>query len=231
MMRDSFGVRLRTERERKSIALTAVANSTKISIGLLEALERDDASRWPSGIFRRAFIRAYADAVGLDREATLREFLERFPDPASERRPSTPARECPSAASGETPAADEGSLRLTLADDSRRIGSAQRTALTGWSRRASAAAVYDLAIVFAVAALVFAIVGRFWTPFTITTLCYYFGGVLALGTSPCARLLARARGGAGDRRAPRFTLHSQPRAVEESDDLAEFSLRRSREAV
>ena len=50
-------------------------------MSLLEALERDDVSHWPSGIFRRAFIRAYAHAIGLDPDVVVREFLEVHPDP------------------------------------------------------------------------------------------------------------------------------------------------------
>ena len=67
---DSFGVRLRRERERRRIALASIAENTKISGSLLEDLERGNVSRWPSGIFRKAFIRAYASAVGLDPDAT-----------------------------------------------------------------------------------------------------------------------------------------------------------------
>ena len=37
-------------------------------------------SHWPSGIFRRAYIRAYAQFIGLDPDAILREFLEVHPD-------------------------------------------------------------------------------------------------------------------------------------------------------
>jgi len=44
----------------------------------LEALERDDYSRLPGGIFSRAFIRAYATEVGLDPETTVAEFLTEF---------------------------------------------------------------------------------------------------------------------------------------------------------
>ena len=77
----SFGDRLRHERERRQIALKSIAESTKISITLLEGLERDDVSRWPSGIFRKSFIRSYAEAVGLNADAICREFVERYPDP------------------------------------------------------------------------------------------------------------------------------------------------------
>jgi transcriptional regulator with XRE-family HTH domain len=78
---ESFGGRLRYERERRQIALKSIAESTKISVALLEGLERDDVSRWPSGIFRKSFIRSYAEAIGLDPDPIVREFVERYPDP------------------------------------------------------------------------------------------------------------------------------------------------------
>ena len=80
-MAESLGARLRHERERRQIALKSIAEGTKISIGLLEGLERDDVSRWPSGIFRKSFVRAYAEAVGLNGDEVVRQFSERHPDP------------------------------------------------------------------------------------------------------------------------------------------------------
>ena len=79
----TFGPRLRQERERRQISLTSIAENTKISRSLLEALERDDVSRWPTGIFRRSFVRSYAQAIGLDADEIVREFHERFPDPSA----------------------------------------------------------------------------------------------------------------------------------------------------
>ena len=76
---ESFGARLRRERERRQIALSSIAANTKIGLGLLQALERDDLSRWPSGIFRRAFIRAYAEAAGLDPVAITQNFSSSIP--------------------------------------------------------------------------------------------------------------------------------------------------------
>src|SRR6266498_1867866 len=81
---ESFGTRLRQRRERQQIALTTIAEQTKIKLSLLEALERDDVSHWPSGIFRRAFIRAYAHAIGLNPDVVVREFLAFHPDPIEE---------------------------------------------------------------------------------------------------------------------------------------------------
>ena len=81
-MLESFGARLRQRREEQAIALSAIAEQTKIKLSLLEALERDDVSHWPSGIFRRAYIRAYAHAIGLNPDVVVREFLEVHPEPA-----------------------------------------------------------------------------------------------------------------------------------------------------
>jgi len=80
-MPDSFGSRLRQQRERQQITLSSIAEQTKIKVSLLEGLERDDVSYWPVGIFRRAFIRSYAHAIGLDPGPVLVEFLARYPDP------------------------------------------------------------------------------------------------------------------------------------------------------
>lgn len=57
-----------------------MADSTKISVRALEALERDDIAVLPGGIFSRAFVRAYATQVGLDPEQTIAEFMAKFPD-------------------------------------------------------------------------------------------------------------------------------------------------------
>jgi helix-turn-helix protein len=81
-MPETFGARMREQRERQQVALSTIAEQTKIKVSLLDAMERDDVSQWPSGIFRRAFIRAYAHAIGLEPDAVVREFLELYPDPA-----------------------------------------------------------------------------------------------------------------------------------------------------
>jgi cytoskeletal protein RodZ len=75
---NDFGGKLRQARERRGVSLRQIAASTKISVSALEALERNDVSRLPGGIFSRAFVRSYALEVGLDPDATVREFLERF---------------------------------------------------------------------------------------------------------------------------------------------------------
>jgi len=70
-----LGNRLKQAREARGVSLNEIATATKISPVALEALERNDYSRLPGGIFSRSFVRAYALAVGLDPEATVNEFL------------------------------------------------------------------------------------------------------------------------------------------------------------
>jgi hypothetical protein len=62
------------------VALAAIADRTKLKLSLLEALERGDLSQWPKGLFRRAYLREYATAVGLSAEALLLEVEQLFPE-------------------------------------------------------------------------------------------------------------------------------------------------------
>ena len=83
-MNETFGTKLRLQREEQQIPLAAIAEQTKIKLSLLEGLERDDVSRWPTGIFRRSYFRAYASAIGLEPDRVLREFQALYPDPHTE---------------------------------------------------------------------------------------------------------------------------------------------------
>src|ERR1700737_4625346 len=79
-MTGNLGARLREARERRGISLRQIANATKISMSALEALERNDVSRLPGGIFSRAFVRSYAVEVGLDPDEAIRDFIAQFPN-------------------------------------------------------------------------------------------------------------------------------------------------------
>jgi Helix-turn-helix domain/GAF domain len=94
-MEMSFGARLRQQREERHIPLEDISAQTKIKASLLEGLEGDDLSRWPQGIFRRAYVRAYAQAVGLEPDAVLQQFLALYPEPHEEQplvAPESPKR-------------------------------------------------------------------------------------------------------------------------------------------
>ena len=73
------GSRLRAAREAKHLSVLEIADTTKISIDALEALEENDVARLPGGIFTRGFVRSYTAEVGLDPEQTLRDFLAQVP--------------------------------------------------------------------------------------------------------------------------------------------------------
>jgi len=79
----TVGARLREAREKRGVSLRQIANSTRISVMSLEALERNDMARLPGGIFTRSFIRAYAAEVGLDPDRTIQEFLAELPAAAA----------------------------------------------------------------------------------------------------------------------------------------------------
>lgn len=76
---ERFGPTLRRIREQRGISLEQVAEATNVDLELWAALERNDFSRWPSGIFARAFVREYARHVGIDPESTVDEFCRHFP--------------------------------------------------------------------------------------------------------------------------------------------------------
>ena len=77
-----FGSMLRAAREKRGVTLRHISNVTKISVAALEALERNDISRLPGGIFSRSFVRSYALEVGLDPDDTIEQFVAQFPEAA-----------------------------------------------------------------------------------------------------------------------------------------------------
>jgi cytoskeletal protein RodZ len=71
---------LKAAREQRGVSLRQISSTTKISVAALEALERNDISRLPGGIFSRSFVRSYALQVGLDPDATIEKFITQFPE-------------------------------------------------------------------------------------------------------------------------------------------------------
>jgi transcriptional regulator with XRE-family HTH domain len=76
--RRALGDRLKRHRERRGITLQAISQSTKIPAALFAGLERGDCSRWPVGLYSRAYVRAYAQAVGLNADETVDDFVSAF---------------------------------------------------------------------------------------------------------------------------------------------------------
>jgi transcriptional regulator with XRE-family HTH domain len=78
MSRDAFGPNLRRIRLQRGISLEQIARATRVDAELLEGLERNDFSGWPTGIFARAYVRQYAYAIGVDPDSTVDEFCRWF---------------------------------------------------------------------------------------------------------------------------------------------------------
>ncbi len=168
--RETFGARLRAERERAGVSLDAIAQTTKIQQSLLVGLENNDVSQWPVGIFRRAFLRAYLGAIGLRSEAVVAEFSRLFPESAV-----LPAADQPVRA--DSVEAWEGELRLCLAAEP--FSTARQALLRG------AASVSDLCIVFMVAGSTSAIFGfAAWPTLAVMGLTYYTVSVAWMGRTP-----------------------------------------------
>ena len=70
----SFGENLQREREMRGVTLQEISAATKISVRFLQALEAEEFTKLPGGIFTRSFIRAYAKYLGLDEDRVLAEY-------------------------------------------------------------------------------------------------------------------------------------------------------------
>lgn len=166
----TLGAYLRRERERRGLALRTISESTKVSLALLEGLEADDISRWPGGIFRRAFVRSYAECVGLDPDDAVRRFERQHQPPEPEI-----AADGPQAIAGPAQHADR-----VLATRAASTPASSRARLLGTAADLTVAAV--LALGFAAAG------SRLLWPVLLIA-AYYAAGVLLTGTSPMVALL------------------------------------------
>src|SRR5207237_2961383 len=71
MKEDKSVLGLETIRRNRGISLAQIAQSTKISVRSLEAIERGDFRKLPGGIYNTSYIRQYARAIDYDESAIL----------------------------------------------------------------------------------------------------------------------------------------------------------------
>ena len=71
---DSLGGYFREEREAQGLTFEQLATSTRIRESYLQALEDGHFNLLPEKVFVKGFVRAYAQALGLDEEEALRRF-------------------------------------------------------------------------------------------------------------------------------------------------------------
>jgi len=72
---ESFGARLKREREQRKITLDDISVSTKIGTRFLAAIEEDRFDQLPGGIFNKGFVRAYARHLGMDENQAIADFV------------------------------------------------------------------------------------------------------------------------------------------------------------
>jgi len=95
-----LGATLKDARLRRSLELEQVEEETRISRRYLRALEEERFDLLPGDAYARAFLRSYADFLGLDASHYVDEYESRFGQPAHEpavagRRPRPPRRRFP----------------------------------------------------------------------------------------------------------------------------------------
>lgn len=71
-----FGRYLTQQRELRGMTRDEVAAATKLSVGVLAALEEGRSERLPSRVFVINYIRTYARAIGLQPDETVLRFEE-----------------------------------------------------------------------------------------------------------------------------------------------------------
>jgi len=86
------GERLRRARLERGLSLDDVSRDTKIQAWILDAIERDEISRVPGGIFIRGYLTSYARTVLLDPGEVLAAYSTEHPVPME---PPPPAPEPP----------------------------------------------------------------------------------------------------------------------------------------
>lgn len=188
--RAEFCARFRDERQRRNRSLIAISAATKLQASLLEAFERGDVSRWPKGIYRRAFFRDYVTAIGLPVNPHLAEFIELFPDAEL---PVSVVVGQPAPRAVRAPEVITTSFRITLAEDAS-PWTMRAPSAASFRRRVllqqAGAAIADLALV-ALMALVISRWMSLWFAIAIVACVYYTLCTALLGRSLASTLLIR----------------------------------------
>lgn len=95
----TLGEELKHRREERDISLADISEATRIGTRFLKAIESDNFSVLPGGIFTRSFIRAYAKQVGMDEDEALALYQQQTtgsgfePQPSQQSQPDQRARQ------------------------------------------------------------------------------------------------------------------------------------------
>jgi hypothetical protein len=186
---------------RCGLSLEELSVQTKVSVDLWEGMEKNDFSRWPTGVSARSYIRAYAEAVGADPNATVDEFCRLVPQ--GDRRVERIVRGTAEFLghqlvwSDDLPALVEGDRRAPAERD----GSRSQWWIAS-NPRGVAVALDLIAVVAFTAAIAAAAKIEFWMTLAVTALVYHGFSLAVMGCSPAvwaidtfaSTRLARRRG-------------------------------------
>jgi len=205
---ETFVLRLRAARERSGVTLAQISDRTKVPVSAWSAMEENDFSRWPSGVFARAYMRDYATICGLDPKETVDEFCRLYP--IADRR-SRPTLERKAEILGVTPSYEdeclppEGDRRAPAAKPPDR-----RTVVLGDQRTQRAfGALADVLIVGGIAMAGARLSGiEMLNLLAVVALAYFSAGTVLLGKS-----IGHAAAGLLGKRLPEM-LHARERHME-----------------
>ncbi len=111
----TLGQDLRRERELRNVSIQEIAEATKISARLLEAVEKDRWEALPGPFFVKGVLRAYARAIDLDPEAIVDRFhRETMGAPEAGAEPEERVRAAPIRREPERPAFVPASRRRRI---------------------------------------------------------------------------------------------------------------------
>lgn len=185
--RETFGPTLRRVREARGVSLDVVAAVTKVPASLWAAMERNDLARWPTGIYARAYMRSYAELVGLDPARVVDLFCRFFPH--GDRRAEPVLRATAQLVQHDLRWADDLSAAGT--PDRRAARTVSRAAPPD-RRRSVRTLVIDLAVLGAVALGASLLTGwSFWVLLSLLVLLVHAAGLVQFGTSPLSGLVER----------------------------------------
>jgi hypothetical protein len=170
---------------RCGLSLEELSVQTKVSVDLWDGMEKNDFSRWPTGVSARSYIRAYAEAVGADPNATVDEFCRLVPQ--GDRRVERIVRGTAEFLGHQLVWSDD--LPPALMDGDRRAPAARQDGSRGswWiaaNPRGVAVGLDLIAVAGCTAAIVAAAKIDFWMPLAVTALIYHGISLVFIGCSP-----------------------------------------------
>lgn len=182
---DAFGANLRRIRVQRGITLDQIAAATNVSVDLWAGMERNDFSRWPTGLYARAYVRAYAAQIGADPEATVDQFCRCFPQ--GDRRAERVVREHAAIMGHDLRWEDD---LLSRVGEDRRSGAEPRSQADPLALAFTQTGRIVAAIADAVAIVVVAVVASRVAPVSLAVLlavcamAYHGISLIALGRTP-----------------------------------------------